>query len=94
MDISKKNFPKMMQDNDVVFLAHLEGILASVDELCSVEITRLPSSFKIRIAPSAPRYTNMLIEELVKFHNRFGIQMDMGKSIKTSAVISFNIKSE
>jgi hypothetical protein len=94
MEINRKNFSKMMQDNDTVFLAHLEGILSSVDELCSVEITKLPSNFKIRIAPSAPKYTNMIIEELIKFHNRFGIQMDMGKSIKTSAVITFNIKSE
>lgn len=84
----------MMQDNDEVFLAHLEGVLSSTDELCSVEITKLPTSYKIRIAPSHPKYTNLIIEELIKFHNRFSIRMDMGKSITTSAVITFNIKLE
>jgi hypothetical protein len=27
-----------MQDNDEVFLAHLEGVISSVDELCCLEI--------------------------------------------------------
>jgi hypothetical protein len=33
----------------------------------------------------------MLIEELFKFHNRFQIKLNMSKSIKTNAVISFEI---
>lgn len=94
MEINTKNFPKVMKDNDIIFLSHLEGIINSVDELCSVEITKLTSSYNVRIAPSMPRYTNMLIEELVKFHNLFGIRMDMSKSITTSALITYKVKFE
>jgi hypothetical protein len=30
MEINRKHFPKVMQDNDEVFLAHLEGVISSV----------------------------------------------------------------
>lgn len=91
MEINKKHFPKVMQDNDEVFLAHLEGVISSVDELCSLEITKNTDSYRFRIAASHPQYNNMLIEEILKFCNMFKIRVDMSKSITTSSVITFEI---
>jgi hypothetical protein len=91
MEINRKHFPRVMQDNDETFLAHLEGVISSVDELCSLEITKNIESYKFRIACSLPKYNNMLIEEILKFCNLFHIRLDMSKSIKTSSVISFEI---
>jgi DNA-binding phage protein len=91
MEINRKHFPKLMQDNDETFLAHLEGVISSVDELCSLEITKSLESYRFRIACSLPKYNNMLIEEILKFCNLFQIRLDMSKSIKTSSVISFEI---
>ena len=83
-----------MQDNDEVFLAHLEGVISSVDELCSLEITKNNDSYRFRIAASHPMYNNMLIEEILKFCNMFKIRVDMSKSITTSSVITFEINLE
>jgi hypothetical protein len=94
MEINKKHFPKVMQDNDEVFLAHLEGVISSVDELCSLEITKNTDSYRFRIAASHPMYNNMLIEEILKFCNMFKIRVDMSKSITTSSVITFEINLE
>jgi DNA-binding phage protein len=94
MEINRKHFPKVMQDNDEVFLAHLEGVISSVDELCSLEITKNTNSYRFRIAASLPKYNNMLIEEILKFCNMFHIKLDMSKSIKTSSVITFEINLE
>jgi len=91
MEVNRKHFPKVMQDNDEVFLAHLEGVISSVDELCSLEITRNSDSYRFRIAASLPKYNNMLIEEILKFCNLFHIRVDMSKSIKTTSVITFEI---
>ena len=91
MEVNRKHFPKVMQDNDEVFLAHLEGVISSVDELCSLEITKNSHSYKFRIAASLPKYNNMLIEEILKFCNLFHIRVDMSKSIKTTSVITFEI---
>ncbi len=91
MEVNRRNFPKVMQDNDEVFLAHLEGVVSSVDELCSLEITKLSDSYRFRIAASLPKYNDMLIEEILKFHNLFGIRIDMSKSIKTTSIITFEI---
>jgi len=91
MQINRKHFPKIMQDNDEVFLAHLEGVISSVDELCSLEITKNTDSYRFRIAASLPKYNNMVIEEILKFCNLFHIRVDMSKSIKTTSVITFEI---
>jgi len=91
MQINRKHFPKVMQDNDEIFFASLIGVIESVDELCSLEITKNTDNYKFRIASSLPKYNNMLIEEILKFCNIFNIRVDMSKSIKTSSVITFEI---
>jgi hypothetical protein len=80
-----------MSHNDEVYFAHIEGIIDSIDELSTMEIIKHPRSYSFRLAPSLPKYTNAIIEELFKFHNQFQIKLNMSKSIKTSAVIAFDI---
>ena len=94
MNINRKHFPKVMQDNDEIFLASLIGVIESVDELCSLEITKNNDNYRFRIAASLPMYNNMLIEEILKFCNLFHIKIDMSKSIKTTSVITFDINLE
>jgi hypothetical protein len=91
MEINKKFFPGIMKENEAIYFASLQGVIESVDELASLEITKTPKEYKFRLVPSLPKYTNMLIEELLKFHNLIGVRLDMSKSIKTSATITFNI---
>jgi hypothetical protein len=91
MQINKKFFPEVMQDNELAYFAHLQGIIDSVDELATLEITRNPNSYHFRLAPSIPRYNDMLLEELLKFHNLLQIHLDLSKSIKSSATIVFDI---
>ena len=91
MQINRRFFPEIMQDNEQAYFAHLEGIISSIDELSSLEITRNPHSYSFRLAPSAPRYGEMLLEEILKFHNLFQIRLNMSKSIKTSGSIVFEI---
>jgi hypothetical protein len=92
MQINKKFFPEIMQDNELAYFSHLEGLIDSIDELSSMEITRGPESYHFRIATSVPKYNNLLLEELLKFHNMFQIKLNMSKSIKTSATITFDIE--
>lgn len=91
MLINKRNFPQVMLDNELAYFAHLEGIISSVDELATLEITKNPSSYHFRLAASVPRYNEMLLEELLKFHNLLQIRLDLSKSIKSSATIVFDI---
>lgn len=92
MEVLRRNFPEINTDNDEVFLGYLCGIIESVDELSSVEISKTPYSYHFRIAPSIPKYINMLIYEITKFINLYKIKLDFSKSIKTTSVITFNIK--
>ena len=91
MQISRKFFPEVMQDNEIAYFAHLEGIISSVDELSTLEITKNPNAYHFRLAPSLPKYNEMLLEELLKFHNMFQIRLSLSKSIKSSATITFEI---
>jgi hypothetical protein len=94
MQIALRFFPEVMQDNDIAYLSHLEGIISSVDELSILEISKNPKSYHFRLVPSVPKYIPLLIEELLKFHNMLNIKMDMSKSIKTSGSIVFDISIE
>ena len=40
MEVHRRDFPTLLLDNDEVFLDHLCGVIESVDELASVEITK------------------------------------------------------
>lgn len=92
MQIHTKFFPKVMQDNEIAYLAHLEGIIDSVDELSTLEITKNPNAYHFRLAPSLPKYNDMLLEEILKLHNMLNIQLNLSKSIKSSATIVFEIE--
>ena len=91
MTISKRFFPEVMADNEIAYFAHLEGVINSVDELSSLEITKNPHSYHFRLAPSLPKYNEMLLEEILKLHNIFKIKLNLSKSIKSSATITFEI---
>lgn len=91
MQIALRFFPEVMQDNDITYLSHLEGIISSVDEHSILEISKNPKSYHFRLVPSVPKYIPLLIEELLKFHNMLNIKMDMSKSIKTSGSVVFDI---
>lgn len=91
MIIEKKFFPKIIKDNDENYFAHFYGILSSVDELCSVTITKKSDGYNFRIATSLPKYNNLLIEEIIKFHSLLRIKLEFSKSIKTTGTIAFSI---
>jgi len=94
MQINKRFFPEVMQDNETMYFAHLQGIIDSVDELSTMEITKKPTAYHFRIATSLPKYNDLLLEEILKFHNMFHIKLNMSKSIKSSATITFEINLE
>lgn len=91
MQIKRKHFPDLIPDNEEVFLSHLTGVLEAVDELACLQITKMPSAYQFRIAPSVPKYSNPLLKELLKFHNLYGIQLNLSKSIKASGTLAFEI---
>ena len=91
MTISKRFFPEVMPDNELAYFAHLEGVINSVDELSTLEITKNPHSYHFRLAASLPKYNELLLEEILKLHNIFQIKLNLSKSIKSSATITFEI---
>jgi hypothetical protein len=94
MQINKKFFPNVMKENELAYFAHLQGIIDSVDELSTLEVTKHPDSYHFRLAPSLPMYNNMLLEEILKLHNMLNIKLNLSKSIKSSATINFKIHLE
>lgn len=91
MIVEKKHFPKIMRHNDEVYFSHLIGVIEAIDELSSMLIVKDGDKYTFKISPSIPKYTNLIIEELFKFHNKYHIRLDMSKSIKTTATIAFKI---
>ena len=80
-------FPEILTDNDENYFQLVMAVIESVDEIASLEVCKMPTSYNFRIIPSMPKYTNTLIQELTKLHNLFKIHMEISKSIKSSSVI-------
>jgi hypothetical protein len=91
MEVVKKYFPEILSDNDMTYFAKLEGIIESIDELSSLQITRNTNTYQFRLAPSHPKYTTTLFQELINFHNLYSIRLNLSKSIKSTGTISFEI---
>ena len=92
MEISKKFFPEVLLENEKAYFAHLEGVISSVDEYSSLQITKTSNAYLFRLAPSVPKYNDMLLEEILKLHNMFRIKLDLSKSIKSTGTIVFKIE--
>lgn len=92
MEVIRKDFPIIMLDNDETFLNHLIGRVEAIDELCSMEITRKVFSYHFRISPSVYKYTEPILYTILEFCNKFGIHLNLSKSIKTSSTITFDIE--
>ena len=91
MYINRKFFPEVLRENEKAYFAHLEGVISSVDEYSSLQITKTSNAYLFRLAPSVPKYNNMLLEEILKLHNIFRIKLDLSKSIKSTGTIVFKI---
>jgi hypothetical protein len=91
MKLYKRFFPAIVQDNELAYFAHLQGVIDSVDELSILEVTKNPTSLHFRLAPSLPKYNELLLQEILKLHNILQIQLSLSKSIKSSAAITFEI---
>ena len=90
MEIQTK-FIEILSENDNLYFAQLQGVIESVDELASMQITQTPYHYNFRVAPSLPKYTNNIINALTQFHNTLGLRLIFSKSIKTTGSIYFKI---
>ena len=91
MYINRKFFPEVLRENEKAYFAHLEGVISSVDEYSNLQVTKTPNAYLFRLAPSVPKYNDMLLEEILKLHNIFRIKLDLSKSIKSTGTIVFKI---
>lgn len=91
MEIVRKYFPKIISDNEENYFLHISALIESVDELSSVEFKKGIESYSVRIAPSLPKYSQMLLEELLKFHNLLKIRVELSKSIRNTSTIEYSI---
>jgi hypothetical protein len=91
MNLVTNNFPAVLPENEITYFAHFKGVVDSVDELASVEITKRHKCYMFRIAPSTPAYSQPLLQSLLDFHNLLRIKLNLSKSIRKSSTIVFHI---
>jgi len=91
MEVCRRNFPEIMNDNDEAYIQHTIGVIESVDELSNVEIFKTPHSYHFRIAPSMPVYLEPILKEVINLNNMFGIRLSLSKSMKASATVTFDV---
>ncbi len=91
MRVIKKDFPSVLQENELAYFSLIEGLIASVDTNAFLEIRHSPIHYSFRISPSFPSCLNSLVEQINALHNLLGIKVEWGKSLKNAAILSFNL---
>lgn len=87
-----RTFSDILTDNDENYLNLLESVISSIDNFSHMEISKFNNEYKFRLATTLPVYNNLILQEILDFHNRLGIHLELSKSIKTSGIIDFSIK--
>lgn len=92
MEVCRRDFPEMIQDNDEMYIRHLCAVIESVDELSCMNISITPHSYHFRIAPSIPKYIEPILGEILKLNNLYKIKLNLSKSMKASSTITFDVE--
>lgn len=87
----EKKLPKILADNDYLYILHLESIINTVDEFCYGRVEKTGEYYLFRLNPSVPKYVNEMIRQLNSVNNFFGIRAEFSKSIKSSNNLTFKI---
>lgn len=94
MLIIRSHFPSIIPENEEAYVKYIEAIINTIDIYASTEITNKPEAYLIRIAPSEPIYTDLLLKEIKISHRVLGIEVEFSKSIKTGNNITFQINKK
>jgi len=90
MKLIKHNFG-VISENEMTYLNHFQGLVNSSDELATVEIFKNPNTISCRIACSNPRYTQVVLKQILDFHTLLNIKLNLSKSIRATQTINFDI---
>lgn len=90
-EIQRIGFPEIGLDNDESVIQRIIGVIESVDELSHLKIVKSPYHYSFRVAPSNSQYLEPILYEILKLMNMLDIELDMGKSMKKTCTVTFNI---
>lgn len=91
MQIQRIGLIETDTDNNENYISYLSAVIESIDELCSLEISKNNTSIHFRIAPSTTEYCQPLLQEILNFNNKLGIRVELSKSIKNNSTLNFYI---
>jgi hypothetical protein len=91
MQVLYQAFPAILPDNEMQYFSLLGAVVESIDEYAALRITHKPTGYSFILTPSEPRYTQVLLEEILQLHNLMNIRLSLSKSIRTTSTISFEI---
>jgi hypothetical protein len=86
------NFPSKLQENEMAYFGHLQGIVSSVDLDAGIMVTRRSEDVSVRISPSDYPHFHPILENVKRFHRIIGIEVEFSKSMKAGQNIFYVIK--
>jgi len=90
--IERVGFNSILEDNEEHYYQLLDSAITSVDEYSSTVVTKTPSSIKVRVVPSKPKNTELLLKQILELHNLLQLKLSLSKSMKSSANINFSLE--
>lgn len=91
MHLERSGFNSILEDNEEHYYSLLQGVISAVDEYAYVQITKAPFYVAVRISPSEPSASQMMLKQILELHNMLQIKLDLSKSIANSTNIQYKI---
>ncbi len=82
----------IIPDNEEQYFSMLSAVIDSVDEFSIMVIHKNPKNYQFQISPSGAIYLNLIIKEINRLNNLYGLKASYSKSMKASTSIDFFIQ--
>jgi len=83
----------VIPDNEERYFSMLSAVIESVDELSIMVIQRNPKDYRFQITPSEATFVPIIIKEINRLNNLYGLRVNFSKSMKSSCSVDFVLQT-
>lgn len=91
MSIIRSDLPKLLKDNEEIYIQNIKCCIDHADPNSSIEIRNIEGGLIFHIKPSTDLFKQCIIENLLSVHKAKNLKIIFSKSLAISSTISFTV---
>lgn len=91
MSTLKSDLPKIIKDNEDIYIQSIKCCVDHADPNSKIEIRNIDNGLIFHIKPTTDLFKQLIIENLLSVHRSMGLKVIFSKSLAISSTVSFTI---